>query len=309
MRQLAVIALALSACASLSACGLGAGAAPSNITLTVTDGFGARVLAQTSALHVVGDETVMQLLMRNATVTTRYGGGFVQSINGLGRRRHRRASDRLVLLRQRRRRRPMGAAATNAQPRRPRLVGPPRLVGHREHPGRRRLLPGAAARRHRRSALPGHRAVHHAERGRLQPRGRAAARARRAGRLRHARHRRAGHAARARRAVERAAHRPGGGLPAAGPAPERRLRALPAERQCPAAAQPAGAGGANGDRRHRAASPRTRSRWRCRRGWSRAPTPPASMPRRAPSTPPPCATASPSPSVAGRPVPVPVGAS
>jgi len=73
----------LASCLSLSACGLGPGNTPSNVTLTVTDGFGSRVIAQSGTPKLVGSETVMQLLMRNATVTTRYGGGFVQSINGV----------------------------------------------------------------------------------------------------------------------------------------------------------------------------------------------------------------------------------
>jgi hypothetical protein len=70
-------------CAALSACGLGAGRTPSNVVLTVTDNFGTHVIEETTTPNSAGNETVMQLLMRNATVTTRYGGGFVQSINGL----------------------------------------------------------------------------------------------------------------------------------------------------------------------------------------------------------------------------------
>jgi hypothetical protein len=63
-------------------CGLGAGPAPSAVQLTVTRGFGVKVLLSWKAPHVRGQETVMSLLTRNATVSTRYGGGFVQSING-----------------------------------------------------------------------------------------------------------------------------------------------------------------------------------------------------------------------------------
>ncbi len=83
MRPAALIAVALALCAGLTACGLGAGATPHNVALTVTDGFGSRVVTQSATPKVVGQETVMQLLMRNATVATRYGGGFVQSIDGL----------------------------------------------------------------------------------------------------------------------------------------------------------------------------------------------------------------------------------
>jgi hypothetical protein len=67
----------------LTGCGLGAGPAPSAIQLRVTRDFGARALGTTSAPKVKGQETVMSLLIRNDTVTTRFGGGFVQSIEGV----------------------------------------------------------------------------------------------------------------------------------------------------------------------------------------------------------------------------------
>src|ERR1039458_5183532 len=60
-----------------SGCGLGAGPAPSAVHLTVTRDFGASVVRSWSAPQVRGQETVMSLLMRNATVTTRYGGVFL----------------------------------------------------------------------------------------------------------------------------------------------------------------------------------------------------------------------------------------
>jgi Domain of unknown function (DUF4430) len=71
------------AVALFAGCGLGAGPAPSAVQLTVTRDFGAAVMRTWSAPRVHGQETVMSLLMRNATVSTRYGGGFVQSVNGL----------------------------------------------------------------------------------------------------------------------------------------------------------------------------------------------------------------------------------
>jgi len=79
---LAAVALSLLALV-LGACGLGAGPAPSAVKLTVTSDFGARLVRSWNAPAVRGQETVMSLLMRNATVGTRYGGGFVQSIAGL----------------------------------------------------------------------------------------------------------------------------------------------------------------------------------------------------------------------------------
>jgi hypothetical protein len=62
--------------------GLGPGATPAGARLTVSDGFGKQHVAQLDSPKVAGQETVMRLLQRNAKVTTRYGGGFVQSIDG-----------------------------------------------------------------------------------------------------------------------------------------------------------------------------------------------------------------------------------
>jgi hypothetical protein len=71
------------AAAPIAGCGLGPGPAPSAIKLTVTHDFGTQVLTQTGAPRVVGTETVMSLLLRNDKLTTKYGGGFVESIDGL----------------------------------------------------------------------------------------------------------------------------------------------------------------------------------------------------------------------------------
>ncbi|HEX4564869.1 MAG TPA: DUF4430 domain-containing protein [Solirubrobacteraceae bacterium] len=51
--------------------------------LLVTRDFGARVLGSWAAPSARGEETVMSLLERNAQVSTRYSGGFVQSIDGV----------------------------------------------------------------------------------------------------------------------------------------------------------------------------------------------------------------------------------
>jgi uncharacterized protein DUF4430 len=75
--------IALPATLAATGCGLGAGKPPSAVHLTVTRDFGASVVRAWSAPRVRGAETVMSLLMRNAGVGTRYGGGFVQSIDGL----------------------------------------------------------------------------------------------------------------------------------------------------------------------------------------------------------------------------------
>jgi hypothetical protein len=67
----------------IAGCGLGAGPSPGAVQLTVTSNFGESELALPGPLKVSGQETVMSLLMRNYTVSTRFGGGFVQSINGI----------------------------------------------------------------------------------------------------------------------------------------------------------------------------------------------------------------------------------
>lgn len=84
LRVRSAIAAAVMA-AALPGCGLGAGPGTSNASLTVTRDFGARevgvgVLTQA---HVPGAETVLQMLEHAFSVSTSYGGGFVQSIDGL----------------------------------------------------------------------------------------------------------------------------------------------------------------------------------------------------------------------------------
>ncbi len=88
------LCLALAVVLVASGCGLGAGKAPSAIGLVVTRDFGAQVLRSWGAPQARGQETAMSLLARNATVATRYGGGFVQSIDGLaGGQQHGRPVD------------------------------------------------------------------------------------------------------------------------------------------------------------------------------------------------------------------------
>ena len=80
----AASALVLLATATLAGCGLGAGTAPTAVRLAVTRDFGASPLPHAGALKISGQETAMSLLIRNYSVATRYGGGFVQSVDGLG---------------------------------------------------------------------------------------------------------------------------------------------------------------------------------------------------------------------------------
>lgn len=75
--------LAIGALAGAAGCGLGAGRGTGNVTLTVTRSFGNRKVATVERSGVPGSETVMRMLERSFRVQTRYGGGFVESINGL----------------------------------------------------------------------------------------------------------------------------------------------------------------------------------------------------------------------------------
>jgi uncharacterized protein DUF4430 len=75
---------ALAALLALAGCGLGPGRAPGGVRLDVTSEFGARELLSSRSPHVRGQETVMRLLESNSrSVSTRYGGGFVEAIDGL----------------------------------------------------------------------------------------------------------------------------------------------------------------------------------------------------------------------------------
>src|SRR5947209_13775747 len=83
-RTLLVIAVAVIAAAAIAGCGLGAGRGSRDVTLTVSANFGAVPIGTVRESSVPGAETVMRLLERHFHVTTRYGGGFVQSIGRLG---------------------------------------------------------------------------------------------------------------------------------------------------------------------------------------------------------------------------------
>jgi Domain of unknown function (DUF4430) len=81
--RVAATAVAIGCALALAGCGLGAGRGTSDVTLTVTRDFGAQPVASVTQQHVPGSETVMRMLERSFRVTTGYGGGFVESINGL----------------------------------------------------------------------------------------------------------------------------------------------------------------------------------------------------------------------------------
>jgi hypothetical protein len=73
------------ACAvAVAGCGFGAGPSSSGTaTLTVTRGYGSQMLLQATDEDPPSSETVIRFLDGEADITTRYGGGFVQSIDGL----------------------------------------------------------------------------------------------------------------------------------------------------------------------------------------------------------------------------------
>jgi Domain of unknown function (DUF4430) len=81
-RLLAASATATVAVA-LAGCGLGAGKGSSDVSVSVTRDFGATPIAGLTEKRVPGSETVMRVLERHFNVGLRYGGGFVESINGL----------------------------------------------------------------------------------------------------------------------------------------------------------------------------------------------------------------------------------
>jgi hypothetical protein len=74
--------LALVGLLALAGCGLGPGSTPGGVSLSVTQDFGALPVGYAGTPRVSGQETVMSLLQRNYEVKTRYGGGFVESVNG-----------------------------------------------------------------------------------------------------------------------------------------------------------------------------------------------------------------------------------
>jgi hypothetical protein len=99
----------------LAGCGIGAGPAPKAVRLIVTRDFGAHVLHATPNPHISGQETVMSLLLRNYSVSTSYGGGFVAGIDGVtGGEQHGHSLDWFYYVNGIEA--PKGAAATDVHP-------------------------------------------------------------------------------------------------------------------------------------------------------------------------------------------------
>jgi uncharacterized protein DUF4430 len=80
MKRLALLALFV----ALAGCGFGAGEkSGGSVTVTVSQDFGKTRLAPTSRQTAREGETVMRLLQRSFDVQTRFGGNFVQEIDGV----------------------------------------------------------------------------------------------------------------------------------------------------------------------------------------------------------------------------------
>jgi hypothetical protein len=80
MRRLAALVLG---CALVTGCGFGEGESTGEVTLTVTRDFGSEPLAEGVEQGAAEGDTVMRLLQSRYEVETRYGGGFVQAIDGV----------------------------------------------------------------------------------------------------------------------------------------------------------------------------------------------------------------------------------
>jgi hypothetical protein len=83
VRSTRSLAAALALCVTaVAGCGLGAGNDEGEVQLTVTRDYGTEVMLQASD-SIRESDTVIRLLDRNAEISTRFGGGFIQSIDGL----------------------------------------------------------------------------------------------------------------------------------------------------------------------------------------------------------------------------------
>jgi Domain of unknown function (DUF4430) len=82
-RGTAVAGALLCVALATAGCGLGPGNGVGDVTLTVTRDYGSVPVLSRSVGGVTESDTVMRVLERNADISTRYGGGFVQSIDGV----------------------------------------------------------------------------------------------------------------------------------------------------------------------------------------------------------------------------------
>jgi Domain of unknown function (DUF4430) len=87
-RGTAVAIALLGAALATAGCGIGAGSSVGEVSLTVTRDYGAEQLQPASHGEASESDTVMRVLERRAEISTRYGGGFVSSIDGLAEAGH-----------------------------------------------------------------------------------------------------------------------------------------------------------------------------------------------------------------------------
>jgi hypothetical protein len=78
----AVALLHLGVALAAAGCGLGPGSKVGSVDLTVTRDFGAKKVTEASG-EANESDTVMRFLEKEAEIQTRYGGGYVKSIDGL----------------------------------------------------------------------------------------------------------------------------------------------------------------------------------------------------------------------------------
>ena len=84
IRRTVLAAIAsIGAAAIAGGCGLSPAKRTSDVSLTVTRGFGAAQIASVTEQRVPRSETVMRMLEQSFRVGTRDGGGFVESIDGI----------------------------------------------------------------------------------------------------------------------------------------------------------------------------------------------------------------------------------
>lgn len=82
LRRQPWFAAAVSVALLIGGCGFGPGAGSKNASVSVTRDFGSVAIGSYYQRRVPGSETVMALLQRHFEIDARYGGGFVQSIDG-----------------------------------------------------------------------------------------------------------------------------------------------------------------------------------------------------------------------------------
>jgi hypothetical protein len=68
---------------AVAGCGFGAGPGVGEVSLTVTRDYGAEAVQPVVRDEARESDTAMRMLEREATIATRYGGGFVQAIDGV----------------------------------------------------------------------------------------------------------------------------------------------------------------------------------------------------------------------------------